>query len=152
MRQSITPQLDLYHATTLDQARSICTRGFEDATDRTARSGVRLSDRPLDGNELPGRPNVVLRVTLGIDDCTLADYEWHAHGKGYREWVVPAALVTPHAEIEPLCGICQNRRAEHLATPGPRLPETSLPELVCSACVPLVRKVAIIDELPVELR
>ena len=71
--------------------------GFKDGsgyylTDRKW-SGVWLSNVPLDGNE-GARGDVLLAVSLRIKSAELrAKYEWIEEGKGYREFLIPAAVV-----------------------------------------------------------
>ena len=60
--------------------------------------GVRLSDQPLDSNE-GACGDVLLRVNLACTEGEIADYEWVEEGKGYREWLIPAALLNRRAKI-----------------------------------------------------
>jgi hypothetical protein len=85
----------LYHRTY--NADTILAEGFKDGTgyyvtDRL-RSGVWLSDRPLDVNE-GAHGDVLLAVEIPVDDVLF--YEWVEEGKPYREFLVPADLVDRH--------------------------------------------------------
>jgi hypothetical protein len=92
----------LYHVTTQEHAAAILEGGFRDGTgtymtDQTL-TGVFLSDRPLDENE-GACGGVVLEVDLAADENELADRELIEDGKGYREWIVPAALINGRAQV-----------------------------------------------------
>jgi hypothetical protein len=92
--------LRFFHRTTADVAAAIIARGFRDGrgrylTDREW-TGVWLSDRPL--NEHPDA-DTLLEVRLALTEGEVADYEWVEDDKGYREWLVPAALINAHATI-----------------------------------------------------
>lgn len=53
-------------------------------------TGVWLSDMPLDENE--GASSEEL-LCLELDEVRVAPFEWIEEGKGYREFLVPAAIV-----------------------------------------------------------
>jgi hypothetical protein len=93
----------LFHSTTEDAAASILREGFEDATGTYMMSlwltGVWVSDVPLDVNE-GAKGNVLLRITLALPDAALSDFEVVEEGKGYREWVIPAALLNEHGRVK----------------------------------------------------
>lgn len=86
----------LYHTTGAEMAEAILRDGFRDGTGRymTDRewSGVCLSDEPFGELEYC---EALLRVDLNLSEHGLADYEWIEEGKGYREWLVPAAILNP---------------------------------------------------------
>jgi hypothetical protein len=86
--------ITLYHSTTRENAESILREGLRDQTDEYMTSqlhtGVWLSDTPLDENE--GACSEALLV-LQLDEVTVAHFEWIEDGKGYREFLVPAAIV-----------------------------------------------------------
>src|SRR5262245_19846428 len=81
-----------YHRTY--HADEILTGGFRDGTGlyltSQERSGVWLSDRPLDANE-GARGDTLLR--LEIPDYVLTPYEWVEDDKMYREFLIPADVV-----------------------------------------------------------
>lgn len=92
----------LYHRTTRERAEAIKKGGFKDAigtyfTDQEF-SGVWASNVPLDGNE-GAFGDVLFQITLDLPETVIADYEWVEEGKGYREWLIPAALLNPHASL-----------------------------------------------------
>ena len=93
--------MKLYHSTTRENADAILAFGFRDATDyyMTAHqwTGVWLSDRPLNENE--GALTGAL-LSLDIDEAELVPYEWVEDGKGYREFLVPAALTVGRDVVE----------------------------------------------------
>src|ERR1035437_6378948 len=84
----------LYHSATRENAGSILREGFRDHTDyymtRKLYTGVWLSDRPLDENE--GASSEAL-LRLELDEASIVRFEWVEDGKGYREFLVPAAIV-----------------------------------------------------------
>jgi hypothetical protein len=55
---------------------------------------VWLPDRPLDANE--GAPYTVIAVDLPLSKADLDQYEWKEEGKGYREWLIPAAVINKY--------------------------------------------------------
>ena len=88
-----------YHRTTREAAELIVKDGFHDSTGyyltSTQRTGVWLSDVPLDENE-GAKGGILLEVSLSHDALKeMAKYEWVEHGKGYREWLIPAAALEP---------------------------------------------------------
>jgi hypothetical protein len=92
--------VNLYHRTTAENAHSILIGGFRNAdgyylTDRKW-SGVWVSDRPLDSNE-GAEGDTLLKIAAGFTEAELADFEWIEEGKGYREWLVDAALLNAKA-------------------------------------------------------
>jgi hypothetical protein len=86
--------ITLYHNTTRENAESILREGFRDHTDEymttQLHTGVWLSDTPLDENEGPCSEALLV---LQLDEVTVAHFEWIEDGKGYREFLVPAAIV-----------------------------------------------------------
>jgi hypothetical protein len=65
-------------------------------TDRL-HSGVWLSDIPLDACE-GASGQVLLEVILDLTEPDLTDFEW-VEGKPYREWLVPAGIISPHMRV-----------------------------------------------------
>lgn len=99
----------LFHRTTIAEARQIVRNGFEDEKwgfeireDRTAQPtkmlGVWLSDRPLSEQEGPDG-DAVLEVKLGLAEEALQAFELEGVFWDARLWVVPAALINPHASV-----------------------------------------------------
>ena len=91
-----------YHRTSLAVAAAILQDGFRDhvgtyMTDQEFR-GVWLSDEPLDVNE-GAIGDALLEIDLGLEDDAIDRYEWIEEGKGYREWLIPAALINANASI-----------------------------------------------------
>lgn len=84
----------LYHCTTTKNAATILREGFRDRTGyymtRSLHTGVWLSDRPLD-DAAPSSDTLVLRLEL--DEAKILDFEWIEEGNGYREFLIPAAIV-----------------------------------------------------------
>lgn len=94
----------VFHRTSAAAWRAIRREGFRDASGTymtsSEHTGVWVSDRPLDENE--GAGGDVL-LSLEVPDLSaLAPYEWVEESKGYREWLVPAAVLnsygTPRVE------------------------------------------------------
>ena len=88
--------------TTQAAAENILRDGFRDAvgrylTDRE-RSGVWVSDRPLDMNERNEGGEVVLQIDIAED--LLAEFEWVEEGKPFREWLVPAAVLNDAGTVK----------------------------------------------------
>jgi hypothetical protein len=90
----------LYHVTSSESAAAIKRDGFRDTggsfmTESEHRGvehhGVWLSDRPLDANE-----GTVIAVDLPLSMAALDQYEWKEEGKGYREWLIPAAVINKY--------------------------------------------------------
>jgi hypothetical protein len=96
-------QMILYHRTTAKNAQQILTRGFQNATgtyptDRLW-TGVWVSDRPLTGGEGGADGDTLLRITIKLNETELADFEWVEEGKGYREWLIDAALLNAKVRV-----------------------------------------------------
>ena len=86
----------LYHVTSSENAAAIKRDGFRDTGGMTesGHRGVWLADRPLDANE--GAPYTVIAVDLPLSMADLDQYEWKEEGKGYREWLIPAAVINKY--------------------------------------------------------
>ena len=89
----------LYRRTTASAAAAaISDHCFQDhagsyLTDREW-SGVWLSDRPLNLNQgVEG--DTLLKITIAATASDLQDWEWAVEGKGYRAWLIPAAILNP---------------------------------------------------------
>lgn len=84
----------LYHSTTRENAARVLRDGFCDRTDyymtNQLHTGVWLSDMPLDESE--GASSEVL-LRLELDEAKILPFEWVEEGKGYRKFLVPAAIV-----------------------------------------------------------
>jgi hypothetical protein len=91
-------KLLFYHRTSAAVAATILREGFRDGTGNylTDRkwSGVWLASEPLDENE-GAFGDTLLEVQVRGTSETLARYEWIEEGKGYREWLIPAAILRP---------------------------------------------------------
>ena len=94
----------LYHVTSSESAAAIKRDGFRDTggsfmTESEHRGvehhGVWLSDRPLDANE-GAWSDTVIAVDLPLSKADLDQYEWKEKGKGYREWLIPAAIINKY--------------------------------------------------------
>jgi hypothetical protein len=92
----------LYHRTTEGVARHIVADGFRDSESyfgtENLHSGVWLSDRPLDTDE-GAVGNALLRGKLNVGDGEIAQFEWIEDGKPYREWLIPACLITSEERL-----------------------------------------------------
>ncbi len=94
-----------YHRTTSESAKSILQTGFVDGHGKYMTSemfsGVWISDQPLDANE-GARGNTLLALTFDAEfsESDLAPYEWVEEHKGYREWLVPAALLNQKSTVQ----------------------------------------------------
>lgn len=102
-------ELVLFHRTSILEARQIVQKGFEDEKwgfeirdDRSAQQkrmlGVWLSDRPLSEQEGPDG-DAVLEVKLSLGGEALQAFELEGIFWDARLWVVPAALINPHASV-----------------------------------------------------
>jgi hypothetical protein len=95
--------MKLYHKTMPDAANAILREGFRDGSGRymvdKKFSGVWLSDSPLDVNAGGLGGEVILELNFDGSDSEIADFEWIEKGKGYREWLIPAALVNTRMEV-----------------------------------------------------
>ena len=94
----------LYHVTSSESATAIKRDGFRDTggsymTESEHRGvehhGVWLSDYPLDANE-GAWADTVIAVDLPLSKADLDQYEWKEEGKGYREWLIPAAVINKY--------------------------------------------------------
>lgn len=92
----------LFHLTTAAHADAIPRRGFRDIRGRDLPddedlSGVRLTDMPLECTaDVNG--DTLLEVALAMSEEDLAPYlnsECVEEGRGYSEWLVPAAVLNP---------------------------------------------------------
>jgi hypothetical protein len=93
----------LYHRTNRVAARRIVRHGFKDSTnyymEQRLHAGVWLSSVPLDFNK-GATGQVLLQVSTDLEENELARYEWiTSKEKGYREWLVPAAVVNPRMRV-----------------------------------------------------
>ncbi len=94
--------LTLFHRTEAEYADSILRSGFEDGhgTYLTVNkySGVWLSNVPLDANE-GAFGDTLLGVELEMAEEELRQYEWIEEGKGFREFLIPAAIINAKAKV-----------------------------------------------------
>jgi hypothetical protein len=97
----------LFHVTSTGNAENILANGFRDEITKRGprieggdyRSGVWLSNRPLDLNDgVMG--DSVLTVHFKVPSNELRKYEWSEDGRGYREWLIPAAFISEFATVE----------------------------------------------------
>ncbi len=90
----------MFHRT--DDAEAILTSGFKDGTGRylttNEYSGVWLSNVPLDVNE-GAFGDTLLLVELDVAEGELSQFEWIEEGKGFREWLIPAALINAKGKV-----------------------------------------------------
>lgn len=100
--------MQLFHRTSVSQARAIIRDGFrnekwrfgsDDVTGEALKVlGVWLTDRPPTDDE--GPPGAaLLEVTLALDEAALASFEIRGVLAGSQLWIVPAGLVNQHASI-----------------------------------------------------
>jgi hypothetical protein len=94
--------ITLWHRTSAEAAAQILSKGFRDGTgnyltDREF-SGVWLSDRLLDANE-GAHGDTGLRITLNCTEDEIREFEWIEEGKGYREFLIPAAFITARGTV-----------------------------------------------------
>lgn len=89
-----------FHRTTAAATEAILAHGFRDGRGRymtnTEHEGVWLSDRPLDVHE-GAEGDTLLAVEVPSD--LVEPYEWIEEGKGYREFLVPAALLNAQGKV-----------------------------------------------------
>jgi len=83
-------------------AEAILAGGFKDTTgtyltDRE-HTGVWLSDTPVDRHD---QDDTLLAVDLPVHLSPMldAEHEWVEDGKGFREWLVPAAILNEHGAV-----------------------------------------------------
>jgi len=102
--KAVLPQQSkLYHRTNRVAARRILRHGFKDSTNyymaQRMNSGAWLSSVPLDFNQ-GASGDVLLQIDTDLRASELAQYEWITKNeKGYREWLVPAALINPRMRV-----------------------------------------------------
>lgn len=94
--------MQLFHRTTIANAREIIRNGFADEKWRFGRDeitgqlieavGVWLSDRPLTPEEGP-IGDAVVEISLAADESALTRFELRGPTSHARLWVVPARLV-----------------------------------------------------------
>jgi hypothetical protein len=97
--------ITLWHRTNVENAASILRDGFRDTaanygTDRQF-SGVWLSDEMLTPNE-GAYGDTILRVMLDCTEYEIRQFEWIEEGKGYREFLIPAAFIVARGSVSPL--------------------------------------------------
>jgi hypothetical protein len=62
-------------------------------------TGAWLSSIPLDFHQ-GASGDVLLQIDTDLGETELAQYEWVTKKeKGYREWLVPAALINPRMKV-----------------------------------------------------
>jgi hypothetical protein len=93
----------LYHRTRRENADKIIASGFIDGRGNYLVAGcdftgVWVSNVPLDSNE-GAEGDTLLEVLLAVPLARINDYEWIEEGKGYREWLVPAALLNSICKV-----------------------------------------------------
>src|SRR5215207_4871205 len=99
----------LFHATTAVAVAAILAEGFRDSTGRYGTAceftGVWLSGRPLDENEGTDGGEI-LEVLLDLPHSEIHLWEWveEGGGSGYREFLIPAAVVNAAATVRPISG------------------------------------------------
>lgn len=94
----------VYHRTSGAAASAIRREGFRDATGtyltENLHTGVWVSDYPLDSNT-GAHGDTLLRIALNVPDTALATFEWdEGSEKGYREFLIPAAVLNTHGTVE----------------------------------------------------
>jgi hypothetical protein len=89
-----------FHRTTTAATEAILAHGFRGGRGRymtnIEHEGVWLSDRPLEESE--GACGVML-LTVEVPAHVVEPYEWIEEGKGYREFLVPAALLNAQGKV-----------------------------------------------------
>jgi len=99
--------LRLYHTTTREAVVSILAGGFRDHAGyyltRNRHSGVWLSDRIVDAADMGGwfgpEHDTFLEALLRATEEELRQWEWVEDGKGYREWLIPAAFLNARGDV-----------------------------------------------------
>ncbi len=96
----------VYHRTSSTAANAILREGFRDATGKYMtehlHTGVWVSNYPLDSRE-GAHGDALLRIALDVPDDGLATFEWVEEGeKGYREFLIPAAVLNTNGTVEPV--------------------------------------------------
>jgi hypothetical protein len=109
--------MKLYHITAAENARAILREGFRDGrgsygTDREW-SGVWLWNAPDADYGVDGDVLLEIEIPDGAA-ASLADYEWIEDDKPYREWLIPAAILTPLiSRMTPACFSDTPARTDH---------------------------------------
>jgi len=92
-----------FHRTTVASAAAIRLSGFRDGQGHylteNLHTGVWLSDQPLDANE--GAYGEVL-FAVEAPQKEIERFEWIEEGKGFREFLVPAAILNRCATVTTL--------------------------------------------------
>lgn len=92
----------LYHRTDSESAKLISRHGFRDGQGKYLtehpRSGVWVSDEPLDENE-GAHGDILLEVSIEMTETEIAKYEWIEPGKQFREFLIPAAELNPRMTL-----------------------------------------------------
>jgi hypothetical protein len=99
--------MTLYHRTTLINADLILRDGFRDEQGRYTSDfgaeGVWFSDVPKDAGECDA-DEVVVEMDVGLSVRSLAAFERSEdEATGYREWLIPAALVNSKMKRTRIC-------------------------------------------------
>ena len=93
-----------YHRTSSGNAKRILAEGFKDGRgsymiEDKEFEGVWLSDRPIDCNE-GAFGDTLFKITLVCSPDEMDFWEWCEEGRGFREWLVPAAQLNSRAQVE----------------------------------------------------
>jgi hypothetical protein len=84
-------QMKVYHRTNAASAASIRAEGFRDASDHYLTEGVWTGVWVSDRDHMPEHGSVLLAIN--VPDPVLTKYEWVQEGLGYREFLIPAAIL-----------------------------------------------------------
>jgi hypothetical protein len=57
-------------------------------------SGVWFSNVPLDEND-GAKGHTLIEILVDMTEKKISDFECFEEGKGYREWLIPAAVINP---------------------------------------------------------
>ncbi len=100
--------LNLYHRTTIGDARSIVRNGFEnqkwrfeheeESSEVKKALGVWLSDRPLDGEDGPPG-DAILEVVMDASEESLELFQLDGAVWEAKLWIVPAEVVNARSKV-----------------------------------------------------
>jgi hypothetical protein len=91
----------LYHNTDFDTANAILRDGFQDGIGnyltKNTYKGVWLADNK---RAIGPFGDTMLEVIINLDPSKLKDYEWEEESKGFREYLIPAAVVNANSTVK----------------------------------------------------
>jgi hypothetical protein len=112
--------ITLYHRTQSESAETILHEGFKAGIGTyitvNERTGVWLSNVPLNIVDLSPSGPTLLRVTLSLAEADIERFELVEDGKPYREWLIPAEVINANSTIEMLDEAAEEAILEEIRT------------------------------------